>query len=42
MGQKKNDRVRIWNKWYKIKRFLAQPKNITVKQNGRVEELEEW
>ena len=27
MGQKNNDRVRIRNRRYKIKRFLAQPKN---------------
>ena len=36
MGQKNNDRVRIRNRRYKIKRFLAQPKNIYVKENGRV------
>ena len=36
MGQKNNDRVRIRNRRYKIKRFLAQLKNIDVKQNGRV------
>ena len=36
MGQKSNDRVRIRNRRYKIKRFLAQPRNIDVKQNGRV------
>ena len=36
MGQKNNDRVRIRNRRYKIKRFLAQPRNIDVKQNGRV------
>ena len=36
MDQKNNDRVRIRNRRYKIKRFLAQPKNIDVKQNGRV------
>ena len=36
LGQKNNDRVRIRNRRYKIKRFLAQPKNIDVKQNGRV------
>ena len=34
MGQNNNDRIR--NRRYKIKRFLAQPKNIDVKQNGRV------
>ena len=36
MGQKNNDRVRIRNRRYKIKNFLAQPKNIDVKRNGRV------
>ena len=36
MGQKNNDRVRIRNRRYKIKRFLAQPRNIDVKRNGRV------
>ena len=36
MGQKNNDQLRIRNKRYKIKRFLAQPENIDVKQNGRV------
>ena len=36
MGQKNNGRVRIRNRRYKIKRFLAQRKNIDVKQNGRV------
>ena len=30
MGQKNNDRVRIRNRRYKIKRFLAQPRNIDV------------
>ena len=36
MGQKNNDRIRVRNRRYKIKRFLAQPKNIDVKQNGRI------
>ena len=36
MVQKKNDRIRIRNRRYKIKRFLAQPKNIDVKQNGTI------
>ena len=36
MGQKNNDWIRIRNRRYKIKRYLAQPKNIDVKQNGRV------
>ena len=34
--QKNNDRIRVRNRRYKIKRFLAQPKNIDVKQNGRI------
>ena len=36
MGQKNNDQVRVTNRRYKIKRFMFQPKNIDVKQNGRV------
>ena len=36
MVQKNNDQVRIRNRRYKIKRFLAQPENIDVKENGRV------
>ena len=36
MGQKNNGRVRVRNRRYKIKRLLAQPKNIDVKQNGRI------
>ena len=36
MGQKNNDRIRVRNRRYKIKRFLAQPKNNDVKQNGRI------
>ena len=36
MGKKNNDRVRVRNRRYKIKRFMLQPKNIDVKQNGRV------
>ena len=37
MVQKKNDRIRIRNRRYKIKRFfLAQPKNIDVKQNRTI------
>ena len=27
---------RVRNRRYKIKRILAQPKNVEVKQNGRV------
>ena len=36
MGQKNNDRVRIRNRRYKIERYLAQRRNINLKQNGRV------
>ena len=36
MGQKNNDQVRVTNRRYKIKRFMFQPKNNNVKQNGRV------
>ena len=35
-GEKNNDRVRIRNRGYKIKRTLAQPRNIDVRHNGRV------
>ena len=35
MGQKNNDRIRVRNRRYKIKRFMLHPKNIDVKQNGR-------
>ena len=35
-AEKNNDRIRIRNRRYKIKRYLAQPKNVDVKQNGRV------
>ena len=34
--QKNNDRIRVRNRRYKIKRFLAQRKNIDVKQNVRI------
>ena len=36
MGVKSMDNRRINLRRYKIKRFIAQPKNIEVKQNGRV------
>ena len=36
MGQKNNDQIRVRNRRYKTKRFLAQPKYIDVKQNGRI------
>ena len=34
--EKNNDRIRVRNRRYKIKRYLAQPKNIDVRHNGRV------
>ena len=34
--EKNNKRIRIRNRRYKIKRFLAQARNVNVKQNGRV------
>ena len=36
MGQKNNDRIRVRNRRFKIKRFMLQPKNIDVRHNGRV------
>ena len=36
MGVKNMDNRQIRLRRYKIKRFLAQPKNVKVKQNGRV------
>ena len=36
MRQKNNDRIRVRNRHYKIKRFMLQPKNIDVKHNVRV------
>ena len=36
MGQKNNDQIRIRNRRYKIKRLIAQSKNIAVKRNGAV------
>ena len=35
-GKNNNDQVRIRNRHYKIKRILAQPRNIDVRHNGRV------
>ena len=34
--EKNNDRVRIRSRRYKIKRILAQQRNIDVRHNGRV------
>ena len=36
MGEKSNDRIRVRNRRYKIKRLMLQPRNVDVKQNGRV------
>ena len=36
MGQKNNDQIKIRNRKYKIKRLIAQPKNVEVKRNGVV------
>ena len=36
MGQKNNDQIRIRNRRYKIKRLIAQSKNVEVKRNGVV------
>ena len=35
-GEKNNDRIRVRNRRYKIKRFILQPRNINVTRNGRV------
>ena len=35
-GEKNNDRIRVRNRCYKIKRFMPQPRNIDVRHNGRV------
>ena len=36
MGQKNNDRIRVRNRHFRIKRFMLQPKNIDIRHNGRV------
>ena len=36
IGVKNNDRIRVRNGRYKIKRMMAQAKNIDVTHNGRV------
>ena len=33
IGQKYNDQIRIRNRRYKIKRLIAQPRNVEVKRN---------
>ena len=35
-GEKNNDRIRVRNRWCKIKRFMLQPRDVEVKHNGRV------
>ena len=35
-GEKNDDRVRVRNRRYEIKRYMLQPKDIEVKHNGRV------
>ena len=35
-GEKNNDRIRVRNRWYKIERFMLQPRDVEVKHNGRV------
>ena len=35
-GEKNNDRIRVRNRRYKIKRSLAQPRNIDVRHNSGV------
>ena len=36
MGVKNMGRLRIRNRQFKIKRMMKQPRNVEVKQNGRV------
>ena len=36
MGVKNMENRQVRNRRYKIKRILVQPKNVEVKQNGRV------
>ena len=36
MGEKNNNRIRVRNRRYKIKRLILQPRNVDIKQNGRV------
>ena len=35
-GEKGSDRIGIRNTRYKIKRYMAQPRDVEVKHNGRV------
>ena len=36
MGQRNNNRRRVRNRRFKIKRFMLQPKNTDVRHDGRV------
>ena len=36
IAQKNNDQIRTRERRYKIKRRIAQPKNVDVKRNGAV------
>ena len=36
MGQKRNDRIRVRSRRFKIKRFMLQPRNIDVRHNEKV------
>ena len=36
MGVKNMGRIRIRNRRFKIKRMMEQPRNVEVRQNGRV------
>ena len=35
-GEKNNDRIRVRNRRYKIKRMTDQARNINVRHNGRI------
>ena len=36
IGVKNNDRIRVRTRRYKIKRMMAQARNVDVRDNGRV------
>ena len=36
MGEKDNNWIGVRNTRYKIKRYMAQPRDVEVKHNGRV------
>ena len=35
-GEKDNDRIGVRNTRYKTKRYMAEPRDVEVKHNGRV------